>query len=57
MVAEAIKKTSDFNLQGKTCPDCGEELIDDACRICNPEEAGEEAEEEIGADLDEEELE
>ena len=54
MIAEVIKKTSDFKLQNKPCPDCGEEMIDDACPACSPEEIGdEETEEKAGSDGDE----
>ncbi len=55
MIAEVIKKTSDFKLQNKPCPGCGEETVDDVCPACNPEEIGEEIEEKAGSD-DEEEL-
>lgn len=52
MITEVIKKTGGFKLQEKTCPDCGEETIDDVCPVCNPEETGE-----TDTDLDEEALE
>lgn len=54
MIAEVIKKTSDFKLQNKLCPDCGEELIDDVCPTCNPEETDDEIKKD--SDLDDEEL-
>ncbi len=53
MIIEVIKKTNDFKLQNKPCPDCGEELIDDACPTCNPEEIGGETEEKRGIDDEE----
>ena len=46
------QKDLEVKLQEETCPDCGSELIDGVCPICNPGET-EEAEEE--SDLDEEE--
>ncbi|MDP3015402.1 MAG: hypothetical protein Q8N28_03290 [bacterium] len=54
MIAEVIKKTSAFKLQNKPCPDCGEEMTDDVCPTCNPEEIpGDETEEKASPDDEE----
>ena len=53
MIAEIIKKASDFKLQNKPCPDCGEETVDDICPSCNPEETSDETEEKASSDDEE----
>ncbi len=55
MITTIAQKDLEIKLQEETCPDCGSELVDGVCPVCNPEEDEETEEGDSDFDLDEEE--